>query len=78
MTTKSNAIYGALWGLISIIPYSHINEIQNDNITNTLLKLAGLPAYIAVQAGAQQQMVFIGAPLVGAGLGVVVGKIKGN
>ncbi len=64
MNPNNVVIIGFLWGLISIIPYSYINN-SDLLIRKFLLTFLGLPTYIAIALGFQFSFVFIGAPIMG-------------
>jgi len=66
------AIVGGIWGLVSIIPYSLI--INSDLLLRkTVLTMIGFPTFIALKLGFHFYPIFIGAPLIGALIGTLIG-----
>ncbi len=65
---KKGAIIGGIWGLLSIIPYSHISSY--DTLSQKIfLTLIGFPTFIALLIGFHFLFVFIGSPIIGIIIG---------
>jgi uncharacterized membrane protein len=71
---KKGAIIGGIWGLLSIIPYSHVSSFESLG-QNILLTFLGFPTYIALLTGFHFLFVFIGSPIIGIIIGAGIGYL---
>lgn len=71
---KKGAIIGGIWGLLSIIPYSHISSFESLS-QKILLTLLGFPAFIALLTGFHFLFVFIASPIIGIIIGAGIGYL---
>ena len=78
-TWNKGAIIGGIWGLLSIIPYSYASTFDNP-LSEILLTIVGLPAFIAIIMNLHFFYVFIASPvigiIIGAGMGYVIESMK--
>lgn len=71
---KKGAIVGAVWGLVSIAPYSKI-DITEVIWMKSLYAIFGFPTDLAIKLGFRFYLIFIGAPLIGILIGALLGYL---
>ncbi len=73
-TLMKGAIIGGIWGLLSIIPYSYISAFD-PLYKKILLTLIGFPTFIALSIHLHFMLIFIGAPIIGIIIGMMIGYL---